>query len=110
MLGEQGMEKGSESPINKGDPSATESANEPATESASEPAAESEGQPIDPWRMAELCCWFVVVLSPILTWVNGPPVSTDQAVVRWIVFLLALSGGIVFSATNLVRWRRAKQA
>ena len=97
------MEQGSESPIEKDDPSATESTNGPAAENEEPP-------PIDPRRMAELCCWFVVVLAPVLTWVNGPPVSTDQAVVRWIVFLLALTGGIVFSITNFLRWRRAKHA
>jgi hypothetical protein len=72
--------------------------------------ADEKGEPIDPWRMAEFCSWFVVVLAPILTWVNGPPVSTDQAVVRWIVFLLALTGGIVFSTMNFLRWRRQKRA
>lgn len=36
----------------------------------------------------------MVVLVPILVWVNGPAVSTDQYVVRVAVFVLALAGGI----------------
>jgi hypothetical protein len=97
------MEESSESPFQNGNP--------PVAQSADGPTAESEDQPaIDPRRMAELCCWFVVVLAPILTWVNGPAVSTDQFVVRTIVFCAALTGGIVFSVANFLRWRRQKQA
>lgn len=80
-----------------------ENGNESATANGDQPA-------IDPWRMAELCCWFVVVLAPILTWVNGPSVSTDQFVVRTFVFTAALTGGIALSVTNFIRWRRKKRA
>ena len=92
---------------------------EPATANESESAvakanestvANGNGEPIDPWRMAEFCCWFVVVLAPILTWVNGPSVSTDQFVVRTFVFCAALTGGIVLSVANFIRWRRRKAA
>lgn len=89
------MENGSESAVGKAAESAMEEGSEPA---------------INPWRLAEFGCWFVVVLAPILTWVNGPAVSTDQFVVRTFVFCAALTGGIVLSATNLVRWRRKKRA
>jgi len=63
----------------------------------------SQDEPIDLWIMAELGCWFMVVLAPFLTWVNGPPVSADQAVVRTTVFTLALTGGIVLTAKRLLR-------
>lgn len=63
---------------------------------------------IDPFFMAEFCCWTMVVLAPLLTWVNGPAVSTDQFVVRTVVFALALSGGISLRVTNIVRKRTGK--
>jgi len=59
--------------------------------------------PIDPWFAAELACWTMVVLAPFLTWVNGPAVSTDQFVVRAIVFGAALTGGIALRGVKLVR-------
>ena len=81
------MENGNQSAMENGNPSA-----------------------IDPWRLAELACWLVVLLAPILTWVNGPSVSTDQFVVRTFVFAAALTGGIALSVANLIRWRRKKRA
>ena len=89
--------------MENGKESVTANENESATERENEPA-------IDPRRLAEFCCWFVVVLAPILTWVNGPSVSTDQFVVRTFVFCAALTGGIVLSVANFVRWRRQKRA
>lgn len=53
----------------------------------------------------ELGCWTMVALAPFLTWVNGPPVSTDQAVVRTAVFSLAFVGGIVLTGLRLFRKR-----
>ena len=80
-------------------------------ENGKESATANGDQPaINPWRMAELCCWFVVVLAPILTWVNGPSVSTDQFVVRTFVFFAALTGGVVLSVTHFIQWRRRKRA
>ena len=49
----------------------------------------------------ELSCWTMVALAPFLYWVNGPAVSTDQAVVRGIVFGVALTGGIAIRAFRL---------
>jgi len=43
----------------------------------------------------------MVVLAPILYWVNGPAVSTDQAVVRGLVFGLALLGGL---SIRVAKW------
>ncbi|NQT12694.1 MAG: hypothetical protein HQ582_08095 [Planctomycetes bacterium] len=63
---------------------------------------------IDPFFMAEFCCWTMVALAPVLTWVNGPAVSTDQFVVRTAVFALALTGGVCLRVTNIVRKRRGE--
>lgn len=67
-----------------------------------------DGEPIDPWSLGELCCWTMVVLAPILTWVNGPSVSTDQFVVRTAVFCLALVGAIALRRANVARSRRKR--
>ncbi len=65
-----------------------------------------EAEPVDPWFLGEFSCWTMVVLAPILTWINGPSVSTDQFVVRTAVFCLALSGAIGLRVANVVRRRR----
>ncbi len=70
--------------------------------------AERENEPVDPWFLAEFGCWTMVVLAPILTWINGPAVSTDQFVVRTAVFVLALIGGVSLSARRIVRARRSR--
>ncbi len=76
------------------------------TESERPDGVNPEEAPVDCRALAEFSAWFMVVLAPILTWVNGPPVSTDQAVVRTIVFTLALTVGIVLTTIRLVRrWR-----
>ncbi|MGI6416377.1 MAG: hypothetical protein ACOX1P_11970 [Thermoguttaceae bacterium] len=62
-----------------------------------------EPAPVDPWFLAEFSCWTMVVLAPILTWINGPSVSTDQFVVGTTVFCLALGDGIGLSVTKLLR-------
>jgi hypothetical protein len=64
--------------------------------------------PIDLLWLAEFFCWTMVVLAPILSWVNGPAVSTDQFVVRTCVFVLALSGGAGLRMFKLVRARRKR--
>ncbi|MGO8753244.1 MAG: hypothetical protein ACLQNE_45485 [Thermoguttaceae bacterium] len=63
-------------------------------------------RPVDPLFLAEFFCWTMVVLAPVLTWVNGPAVSTDQFVVRTAVFALALAGGIGLRTWKIVRTRR----
>lgn len=42
----------------------------------------------------ELACWTVLVLAPILRWINGPPVSIDQLVIQLTLIGLAASGAI----------------
>jgi hypothetical protein len=54
----------------------------------------------------EFMCWTMVVLAPILSWINGPSVSTDQYVVRTAVFALALTGGIVLRLAKMLRRMR----
>ncbi len=51
----------------------------------------------------EFGCWTALALTPFLYWVNGPAVSHDQLVVRWIVVLVALVGG---AGLRLRAWRR----
>ena len=71
--------------------------------------SDSSSDSVDPWAMGEFACWFAVVLSPVLTWFNGPAVSTDQAVVRTAVFILALTGGIALTTSRLFRGRKKAQ-
>jgi hypothetical protein len=40
----------------------------------------------------EFACWTMMVLFPLLYWVNGPAVSTDQLVVRTALIILAVGG------------------
>jgi hypothetical protein len=42
----------------------------------------------------ELGCWTAVALVPFLYWVNGPAVSQDQLVVRWLVVIIAMGGAV----------------
>ena len=50
---------------------------------------------------AEFACWTMVLLVPLLWWVNGPAVSTDQLVVRVGLTVLALVGGL---SLRVVTW------
>ena len=42
----------------------------------------------------EFVCWVVVVLAPILRWINGPAVTDDQFVIQIALFSLALVGAV----------------
>ena len=53
-----------------------------------------------PWL--EFGCWTALVLAPLLYYVNGPSVSTDQAVVRTGLVILAAFGAITL---RFVNWR-----
>ena len=48
----------------------------------------------------------MLVLAPILYYVNGPSVSTDQLVVRTALIVLSTTGAVVL---RLVNWRRRKR-
>lgn len=68
---------------------------------------ESRSQSASPWALCELGCWLSVLLAPILTWINGLPVSADQAVVRTVVFVVGLVGGTLLTVTRLFRGKRS---
>ncbi len=58
-----------------------------------------------PWL--ELGCWTALVLAPILYYINGPSVSTDQAVVRTGLVIVSAVGACVLRYAN---WRKSRQA
>ena len=51
----------------------------------------------------EFGCWTALAITPVLYWVNGPAVSQDQLVVRSLVVLVALLGGV---GLRIHAWRR----
>ena len=55
----------------------------------------------------ETICWVIVVLTPLFRWANGPPVTSDQAVVQITLVALALAGAI---GLRIYRYRQAKRA
>ena len=55
----------------------------------------------------EFLCWVVVLLAPLLRWINGPPVSRDQAVTQILLVTLAVTGAVSLRAYNYMT-RRAK--
>jgi hypothetical protein len=42
----------------------------------------------------EFVCWIVVLLAPLLRWINGPAVTTDQYAVQVTLFSVAIVGAI----------------
>lgn len=54
----------------------------------------------DPFGWDEACgwiefgCWTALAVVPFLYWINGPAVSQDQLVVRWLVVIIALGGAL----------------
>ena len=42
----------------------------------------------------EFVCWIVVLLAPLLRWIDGPSVTDDQFVVQIALFSLALLGAV----------------
>lgn len=62
------------------------------------------------WRetlpAAEFCCWGVVLLAPMLRWINGAAVTDDQFYIQVGLTTLALLGAVTL---RIVNWRRARQ-
>ena len=56
-----------------------------------------------PWL--EFGCWTALVLAPFLYYVNGPSVSSDQAVVRTGLVIVAAVGA---ATLRFVNWRRKR--
>jgi hypothetical protein len=55
----------------------------------------------------ELGCCVVLLISPLIRWVNGPAVTTDQFVAQFSLVVLALFGAVGLRAH---RWRRRKRS
>ena len=62
------------------------------------------------WRetlpAAEFCCWVVVLLAPLLRWVNGAAVTDDQFYIQVGLTTLAILGAV---ALRFVNWRRSRR-
>jgi len=56
---------------------------------------------------SEFACWTMLLLAPVLYYVNGPSVSTDQFVVRTALVALSATGAVVL---RIVNWRRSKRS
>jgi hypothetical protein len=70
------------------------------------PEAAEEDLSLDellPWL--EFGCWTSLALAPILYYVNGPSVSSDQAVVRTGLVIFAALGA---ATLRVVNWRRSR--
>jgi hypothetical protein len=59
-----------------------------------------------PWL--ELFCWSVLGFVPWLYWINGPAVTTDQAVVQALMISAALIGGVTLRI-RAIRLKRKSQ-
>ena len=56
----------------------------------------------------EFGCWSALVMAPLIYWLQGPSVSTDQLVVRTALVILAAVGGVVLRIRVLLNRRRAQ--
>lgn len=52
----------------------------------------------------EFVCWVVVLLAPVLRWINGPAVTSDQFVIQISVFAIALVCAISLRLCATFRW------
>lgn len=50
----------------------------------------------------EFMCWVVVVLAPLLRWVNGAAVTDDQFVIQVTLFSIALLGATALRIYNFL--------
>jgi hypothetical protein len=57
---------------------------------------------------AEFCSWSALVMTPIIWWLQGPSVSTEQFVVRTALVVIAASASVVLRARVLIRRHRAR--
>ena len=56
---------------------------------------------------AEFCSWTTLALTPLLRWVNGPAVSTDQLVVRIALVVIAACVAVSLRVMKLARRRHS---
>jgi len=80
--------------------------NEPVDGPARDDAPPEELTTAEILGWSEFACWTMLALAPVLYYVNGPSVSTDQAVVRTALVVLSAIGAVVLRWVN---WRRAKR-
>jgi hypothetical protein len=62
---------------------------------------------VDSSPYIEMVCWTMILLFPLLYWVNGPAVSSDQLVVRTALMVVAVSGAI---GCRLAKWWKKRKA
>jgi hypothetical protein len=55
----------------------------------------------------EFVCWVVVVLAPILRWVNGPAVTDDQFAMQIGLIGVAATGAL---ALRFYNWRERRRS
>lgn len=77
----------------------------PAKESEPVTTAEDDLSWAELLRWVEYGCWTALALFPMLYWVNGPTVSTDQYVMRTILIVVASVGAV---GLRLWHWRKVK--
>jgi hypothetical protein len=58
----------------------------------------------------EFGCWSALVMAPLIYWLQGPAVSTDQFVVRTALVILAAVGGVGLRIRAMLQRRRAQVA
>lgn len=70
-------------------------------ESADPASEQKRRRDTDVVQLVEYGCWFVLGLAPVLYWVNGPAVSTDQLVVRSVLVAMALGAAAALRLVKL---------
>jgi len=90
---------------NYGPENAAMSDNKEPIEDAGE---EMDVQEISGW--AEFCAWSGFVMTPIIWWLQGPSVSTDQFVVRTGLIVISASVAVGLRGRALFQRRRAAKA
>jgi hypothetical protein len=55
----------------------------------------------------EVWCWMALVMTPLIWWLQGPSVSTDQFVIRTALVTLATAGCLGFRLRAWIRRLRS---
>jgi hypothetical protein len=77
--------------------------------SASPPGAERLAHFRDVAPALEFCCWIIVILAPLLRWVNGAAVSDDQFGLQTALFAAAVVGAVSLRIYLLRAGRSARK-
>jgi len=62
-------------------------------------------QELLPW--IEFGCWAMLAMTPLIWWLQGPSVSTDQFVVRTSIAAISAVGGVILRLRALIRRNRS---